>query len=638
MIREFYKTSGEDDPQETLARACHAWSHYQGVCDHALAQRLYDAVSKGWFMFASPVLSNAPTDKVKVRGLPVSCFLSYVPDSISGLIEHTNELRWLSVMGGGVGGHWSDVRDVSDIAPGPIPFIHTVDADIAAYKQGSTRKGSYAAYMHVDHPAIREFITLRVPTGDSNRKAFNLHNAVIISDEFMRAQMAGDDWEFTDPKTGPTGETVPARELWASILETRFRTGEPMILFEDTTYEAMPETQKDLGLQINGSNLCIEIVQPTSEDRTAVCCLSSPNAAKYDEWKDTGLIGDMVRMLDNVLDHFINHADPVNLKRAINAAKQERAIGIGLMGLHDYFQSHSVPFESEEAVEIGASIVANIKRQALVESALLAAERGEPNDMIGTGLRNAYLLAIAPNASSADLLGVSPSIEPNRANAYVRRTRAGTNVVQNANLKKIIGDDPELWASIMTNNGSVQHIDSIDDHTKLVYKTFDEIDMNWVIEHASERQRHVCQSQSVNLCFKPGVSRKHVREIHDMAWVKGLKSLYYLRTTSKQKADNLGEDVGSSRLSNNTKSIVYGKTNCPQCEMSKLLLDSNNIVYEYIDIQLLGKTAAEVTGRPDVRSLPQIYLHGQYIGGFEKLHEALKKSNVELDECKSCEG
>ena len=418
MIMDFYSIKGETSPQEVYARAACAWSIFKGKQDLNLAQRLYDYVSNKWFMFASPVLSNAPEHNGQAKGLPISCFLTYVPDTVQGLIDHSSELRWLSVMGGGVGGHWSDVRSVSDVAPGPIPFLHTVDADMTAYRQGKTRKGSYAAYLSIDHPDIMEFIGLRIPTGDVNRKCFNLHNAVNISDSFMDAVLKGNKYELVDPKRGGTGEFVDARTVWAKLLETRFRTGEPYLNFNDTANKALPQPLKDKGLKIHGSNLCNEIHLPTSEDRTAVCCLSSVNLEYFDEWKSTGMIADLVRMLDNVLEYFIENAPPA-LERAVRSAKAERSIGLGAMGFHEYLQRNNVAFESDKAKFMNTSMFTLIKTLALTESVVLGNERGVPSDMEGTKLRHAHLIAIAPNASSGILLSTSPSIEPSKANAFL---------------------------------------------------------------------------------------------------------------------------------------------------------------------------------------------------------------------------
>ena len=375
MLKDFYLNENENSPQEAYARASTAWSTYKGELDEDLAERLYSYVSNKWFMFASPVLSNAPNGTKKGKGLPISCFLTYVPDTLEGLISHSSELRWLSVFGGGVGGHWSDVRTVSDIAPGPMPFIHTVDADMIAYRQGKTRKGSYAAYMDVSHPDIIEFLNMRIPTGDVQRKALNLHNAINITDEFMNAVMDNSDFDLRDPKDQAVKESVNARKLWERILETRFRTGEPYLNFIDTANKYLPEPLKDLGLKINGSNLCNEIHLPTSEDRTAVCCLSSLNLEYYDDWKDTTIVRDLIRMLDNVLEYFIENA-PDSIERAKFSAYRERSIGLGAMGFHSLLQHHGVAWESETAREINRVVFSRIKSEAVAETELLAEERG----------------------------------------------------------------------------------------------------------------------------------------------------------------------------------------------------------------------------------------------------------------------
>ena len=315
MLKDFYLRGNEKSPQEAYVRASTAWATFKGDIDHDLAERLYNYVSNKWSMYASPVLSNAPNGTKHDKGLPISCFLTYVPDTLDGLISHSSELRWLSVLGGGVGGHWSDVRSVSDKAPGPIPFLHTVDADMIAYRQGKTRKGSYAAYMDISHPDIIEFLNMRIPTGDVQRKALNLHNAINITDDFMIAVETGESWDLKDPASGDITETMSARKLWERILEVRFRTGEPYLNFIDTANKYLPQPLKEKGLKIHGSNLCNEIHLPTDADRTAVCCLSSLNLEYYDEWKNTTIVEDLITMLVNVLEYFIENA-PDSISRA----------------------------------------------------------------------------------------------------------------------------------------------------------------------------------------------------------------------------------------------------------------------------------------------------------------------------------
>lgn len=643
MLKDFYLTEYESSPQEAFKRASVAWSKYKDEMDEDLAQRLYNYVSNKWFMFASPVLSNAPNGSKQGKGMPISCFLTYVPDTLEGLIDHTAELRWLSVYGGGVGGHWSDVRTVSDIAPGPMPFLHTVDADMIAYRQGKTRKGSYAAYMDVSHPDIIEFLNMRIPTGDVQRKALNLHNAINISDAFMEAVSNGTSWDLKDPKDDRVKDTVDARKLWERIIETRFRTGEPYLNFIDTANADLPQNLKDLGLKINGSNLCNEIHLPTSADRTAVCCLSSLNLEYYDDWKDTSIVRDLVRMLDNVLQYFIENA-PDTITRAKYSASRERSIGLGAMGFHSLLQKHGVAWESELAKEINTVVFNHIKKEAVAETELLAEERGEYPDGEGTRRRNSHLLAIAPNASSGVILSTSPSIEPLKANAYTHRTRAGSFLVKNKYLEEILtakGENNDAnWTSIITKKGSVQHLPFLTEGEKAVFKTADELDQNWVVQHAADRQKFICQGQSVNLFFPSGAPKAYVNQVHLRAWKEGLKGLYYLRTEAKQRAENVSEKVERVALQGDKRNIVYSKLDCPFCSMAKEELRLRGIPFDSIDLAEIGKSAAEVTGRKDVKSVPQIYIAGEYVGGYNELMDFLNKpiSVEEGDECRACEG
>jgi ribonucleoside-diphosphate reductase alpha chain len=547
LLKDYYCKDEEQSPQEAYARASVAY------CDGdlELAQRIYDAVSKGWFMFASPVLSNAPRPGQKAKALPISCFLTYVPDSLEGLIDHTAELRWLSVKGGGVGGHWNDVRAISDKAPGPMPFLHTVDADMTAYRQGKTRKGSYAAYMDISHPDIIEFLNMRVPTGDVNRKNLNLHHAINITDDFMRAVERGEMWDLKDPNDATVRETMPARTLWQQILEVRYRTGEPYLNFIDTANRALPHTMKAKGLKIHGSNLCNEIHLPTSEDRTAVCCLSSLNLEKYDEWKETNLVRDLIRFLDNVLQFFIDNAGD-EISRARYSATQERSLGLGAMGWHSLLHQKRIAFESHEARELNWDVFRTIKEQASQESIQLGLERGEAPDMQGTGRRNAHLLAIAPNANSSIIVSTSPSIEPMKANAYTHRTRAGSHLVKNIyleqELKKAKKNTQDVWSDIITNGGSVQHLDFLSDKVKDVFKTAIELDQNSLVEQAADRQEFLCQGQSLNLFFPAGADKKQLHDAHFAAWKLGTKGLYYLRTETSQRAENVSQKVARDAL------------------------------------------------------------------------------------------
>ena len=549
LLKDYYCRDDEKTPQQAFARAAVAYSYG----DLELAQRIYDYVSKGWFMYASPVLSNAPIEGEPVKALPISCFLTYVPDSLDGLIDHSAELRWLSVKGGGVGGHWSDVRAVSKKAPGPMPFLHTVDADMVAYRQGRTRKGSYAAYIDVDHPDIVEFVNMRIPTGDVNRKNLNLHHAVNITDKFMMAVQAGADWDLIDPDDKTVRDTMKARKLWEHILETRYRTGEPYLNFIDTANRALPQSQQDMGLKIRGSNLCNEIHLVTNEERTAVCCLSSVNLEMYDSWKDTTMIEDLTIFLDNVLQFFIDHAGD-EISRARYSAQQERSLGLGAMGLHSYFQKHMIPFGSDDAIKVNEEIFSTIKERAVKATLEMGKKRGEAPDMKGTGRRNAHMLAIAPNANSSMIVDTSPSIEPWKANAFTSRTRVGSHLNKNpyleTELEKIGRNTNEIWSSIITNGGSVQHLDFLSDHVKEVFKTAIELDQLWLIRLAGDRQKYLCQGQSLNVFFPAGASKAYLHQVHYQAWALGCKGLYYLRTESSNKAENVSAKVEREKLDN----------------------------------------------------------------------------------------
>jgi ribonucleoside-diphosphate reductase alpha chain len=563
LLKDYYQTKQEVSPQQSYARAAVAYSDG----DMELAQRIYNYASSGWFMYASPLLSNAPMPGENTKALPISCFLTYVPDSLDGLIDHTAELRWLSVKGGGVGGHWSDIRAVSDKAPGPMPFIHTVDADMTAYRQGKTRKGSYAAYMDISHPDIIEFLNMRIPTGDVNRKNLNLHHAVNITDAFMRAVERDETWDLVDPNDATARDSMRARKLWEIVLETRYRTGEPYLNFIDTSNRALPQTMKDRGLKINGSNLCNEIHLPTNEDRTAVCCLSSVNLEKYDEWKDTTMIRDLIRLLDNVLQFFIDNAGD-EISRARYSATQERSLGLGAMGWHSYLHKHRIPFESEMAETKNNQIFEYIKSEAVAETEQLAIERGECPDMGGTGRRNSHLLAIAPNANTSIICGTSPSIEPNKANAYTHRTRAGSYLVKDRYLEEELVEagknDADTWSSIITNGGSIQHLKFLSDEVKEVFKTAIEIDQDAIISLGADRQKYLCQGQSLNVFFPAGASKKDLHKIHYNAWKLGCKGLYYLRTETSNKAENVSTKVVRDALKD-YETQVMSQEECESC-------------------------------------------------------------------------
>jgi ribonucleoside-diphosphate reductase alpha chain len=573
LLKDYYCRDDEKSPQMAYARAAVAFCGG----NLKLAQRIYDYVSQGWFMYSSPVLSNATIKGEEVKALPISCFLTYVPDTLDGLIDHTAELRWLSVKGGGVGGHWSDIRAVSKKAPGPMPFLHTVDADMVAYRQGRTRKGSYAAYMDIDHPDIVEFINMRIPTGDVNRKNLNLHHAVNVTDKFMEAVEKGDDWNLLDPNDKSVRDTMPARRLWELILETRYRTGEPYVNFIDTANAALPQAQKDLGLSIKGSNLCNEIHLVTDEERTAVCCLSSVNLEKYDEWVGTNMVKDLIVFLDNVLQFFIDNAGD-EISKARYSAERERSLGLGAMGLHSYLQRHSVPFDCEQASGMNDSIFKHIKEQAEAATLEMGKRRGEAPDMKGTGRRNAHMLAIAPNANSSMIVNTSPSIEPWKANAFTSRTRVGSHLNKNpyleAELEKIGKNTEEVWSTIITNGGSVQHLDFLHDHVKEVFQTAIEINQLALIRLAGERQKYLCQGQSLNIFFPAGADKRNLHQVHFQAWKQGCKGLYYLRTETSNRAENVSQKIEREKLDDiiNPDSIKFSngseeqQDECIACE------------------------------------------------------------------------
>ncbi len=552
-LEDRYLVEGETSPQDAFARAARAFAD-----DEEHAQRLYDYASKLWFMFSTPILSNGGTK----RGMPISCFLNYVEDSRGGITDHYTENAFLSSVGGGVGGCWNDVRSVGSRtsagseSTGVIPFLKVVDAEMLAFSQGVTRRGSYAAYLEMSHPEIEEFLDIRKPTGgDINRKSTNLHHGVVVSDAFMeliegatREEGFDDSWDLVDPHSGNVTKTVSAKTLWVKLIQNRVETGEPYIMFGDTVEEAMPDYQRALGLKVHHSNLCSEITLPTTEDRTAVCCLSSVNLEEFDEWRDDDMfIPDLVRMLDNVLTFFIDNA-PDELHRARLSAQRERSIGLGAMGFHAYLQRQHIPFESVLAKGANNRMFNRIKSEAVRATKQLAQERGECPDGQGFGVRNAHLLAVAPNASSSIICGnTSPSIEPYRANAFTQKTKSGSSLLKNEYLEDCLRDigmdTDDVWKSIITNSGSVQHLEFLDDYTKDVFKTAVEIDQKWVIEFAADRQKEICQSQSLNVFFPANVSKQELHAIHMMAWKQGVKTLYYLRSEAIKRAETVSDEA-----------------------------------------------------------------------------------------------
>ena len=566
-LKDRYLLPEETSPQDGFMRAAKAFSD-----NDEMAERIYNYASKLWFMYSTPILSNGGTN----RGMPISCFLNYVGDSREGLTGHYTENAWLASIGGGIGGYWGHVRSdgVSTSggsqSSGSIPFLHVVDSEILAFSQGKTRRGSYEAYMDMSHPEIIEFLEMRKPSGgDIHRKCLNLHHAINISDEFMQliekciAEPTYDDsWNLIDPHTKKVIRTVSARDLWQKLLETRVATGEPYVSFIDTINDALPETQKKLGLRVHHSNLCTEITLPTNENRTAVCCLSSVNLEKYEEWKNEPLfVPDLVRFLDNALSYFIENA-PESVFRAKFSAASERSIGLGAMGFHAYLQSKGIPFESALAKALNLKIFKKIKQEAVEESERLAIKRGEAPDMEGTGRRNAHLLAIAPNASSSIICGTtSPSIEPYRANAYVQKTMSGSFLVKNKYLEKLLDkkgmNTDAVWQSIVAQRGSVLHLDELYDYEKDTFKTSIEINQQWVIEHAADRQQYVCQGQSVNVFVPADVNIKELHDIHMLAWKRRIKTLYYCRSEAIKRAELVSKKV---------ERTIIPEADCLACE------------------------------------------------------------------------
>ena len=567
-LKDRYMVPGEESPQEAFARAAMAFAD-----DEAHAQRLYDYVSKLWFMFSTPVLSNGGT----TRGLPISCFLNYVEDSREGITDHYVENAFLSSFGGGIGGHWSDVRaqgtktSKGSESTGVIPFIKVVDAEMLAFSQGVTRRGSYAAYLHMSHPEIEEFLDVRKPTGgDTNRKSINLHHGVVVPDSFMELIHSAtkfdnfdDSWDLIDPHTRQVKRTVSARALWVKLLQNRMETGEPYIMFEDAVNNELPDFQKQKGLEVHHSNLCSEITLATNDERTAVCCLSSVNLEYYDEWsKHPAFIPDLIRMLDNVLTDFIERA-PQQLDRAKFSAMRERSLGLGAMGFHAYLQKNGIPFESLGAQSANQTIFQKIREDADKTTRKLAQEKGACPDDDTCTVRNAHLLAIAPNASSSIICGnTSPSIEPFRANAFTQKTKSGSNLLKNKYLEKVLEkhgqNTDEVWKSIITNKGSCQHLEFLTDDEKDVFKTAVELNQAWLVEHAADRQQYICQSQSLNLFFPPDVNKGDLHNAHMLAWAKNLKTLYYLRSEAISRADNVTSQA--------KREIIFEQEDCLSCE------------------------------------------------------------------------
>jgi len=572
-LKESYMREDETSPQERFAYVSKSFGTNQ-----AHAQRLYEYSSRHWLSYSTPILSFGRSN----RGLPISCFLPYLHDSAEGLVDCLSEVNWLSMLGGGVG-IGIGIRSADDKSVGVMPHLRTYDASSLAYRQGRTRRGSYAAYLDISHPDILIFLEMRKPTGDPNMRTLNLHHGINITDDFMLLlekcmidPHCDDTWELKDPHNGEVRDKISAKELWQRILEMRMQTGEPYLHFIDTSNRLMPEFQKKLGLSIKQSNLCSEIILPTDKDRTAVCCLSSLNLEYYDEWKDDPIfLRDMAEMLDNVLQYFIDNA-PEQVSRAKYSAMRERSIGIGALGWHAYLQRNSLPWESALAVSRNKQIFKHIRAMLDQANIYLGKERGEAPDAQGTGYRFSHMLAIAPNASSSIIMGnTSPSIEPFRANAYRQDTLSGSSLNKNRWLDKIIRekcnedtslDYDETWSSIIANDGSVQHLNFLDDWTKDVFKTSMEIDQRWLVEHAADRQDYIDQAQSLNLFFRPDVNIKYLHAVHFMAWKRGLKTLYYCRSEKLAKADKVAKKIEREVIKEiDLRALTEGDT-CLACE------------------------------------------------------------------------
>lgn len=558
-LKDSYMRDDEQSPQHRFA-----FVSKQFGSNLAHAQRLYEYASKHWLSYSTPILSFGRN----ARGQPISCFLPYLHDSANGLVDCLSEVNWLSMLGGGVGIHVG-IRGADEKSVGVMPHLKVYDASSLAYKQGTTRRGSYAAFLADNHPDIIQFLEMRKPTGDQNMRTLNLNHGINFSDAFMskvdaRSKDANfdDSWDLVQPNTGAVTETISAKDLWIRWIEMRMQTGEPYGWFIDTANACMPEHLKKLGLTNNGSNLCTEISLPTNKDRTAVCCLSSVNLEYYDEWKNDPLfLSDVLEMLDNVLTYFIENA-PDTIARAKYSAMRERSVGVGALGFHAYLQKNRIPFESALAKSFNKRVFKHIRTQLNAANIRLAEERGACPDGVDGGafVRCSHVMALAPNASSSIIMGnTSPSCEPYAANVYRQDTSSGAFITKNRFLDELLMEESrkhknsQMWyddtiASIISNDGSVQHLEWMSDHDKLVFKTAFEIDQMWVIEHAGDRQPEFDQAQSINVFFRPDASVKYLHDVHMAAWKKKLKSLYYCRSTKLRKADKVGQRVERKRI------------------------------------------------------------------------------------------
>lgn len=572
-LQESYMRDEETTPQERFAYVSKAFA-----TDDEHAQRLYEYSSKHWLSYSTPILSYGRSK----RGMPISCFLNYIEDTADGLVQNFSETAWLSMLGGGVGIGFG-IRSADDKSTGVMPHLKTYDASSLAYRQGKTRRGSYAAYLDISHPDILLFLEMRKPTGDQNMRTLNLHHGINISDRFMEIVErcmqdpdADDGWNLCDPHSGAVRETVSAKALWQKILELRMETGEPYIHYIDTSNRNLPEFQKELGLKIHQSNLCSEIILPTNEERTAVCCLSSVNLENYDAWsRDPMFLKDVAEMLDNVLQYFIDNA-PDTVARAKFSAIRERSIGIGALGFHAYLQKKNIAWEGAVAKGTNMRMFRLIRSKLDEANIQLGKERGEAPDAKGTGKRFSHVMAIAPNASSSIIMGnTSPSIEPFRANAYRQDTLSGAHLNKNKYLDQLIMakceennklDYDEIWSSIIANDGSAQHLSFLSDEEKDVFKTSMEIDQRWLIEHAADRQNFIDQAQSLNLFFRPNVNIKYLHAIHYLAWKQGLKTLYYCRSEKLGKADKVSKRIEREVIKEIDMQALIDDETCIACE------------------------------------------------------------------------
>lgn len=577
-LKESYMAEGEISPQERFAFVSKAFSSNS---EHA--QRLYNYSSKHWLSYSTPILSFGRSK----RGLPISCYLNYIEDTAEGLVNNLSETNWLSMMGGGVGIGFG-IRSSDDKSTGVMPHLKMYDASSLAYRQGRTRRGSYAAYLDISHPDVISFLEMRKPTGDQNQRCLNLHHGINITDDFMKIietcmtdSSANDDWDLVDPNSGEVRDTVSARYLWQLILEMRMQTGEPYLHFIDTSNRQLPPWLKEKNLKVHQSNLCSEIILPTDKDRTAVCCLSSVNLEYYDEWKnDSQFLHDVLEMLDNVLQYFIDNA-PDTIARARFSAMRERSVGVGALGFHAYLQKKGIPFESAMAKSMNFGIFAHIKEGLDRANEQLGKKRGCAPDISESSTpfirRFSHVMAIAPNASSSIIMGnTSPSIEPWRANAYRQDTLSGSHLNKNkfldALLKKKCEEDSkldyeEIWSSIIANDGSVQHLKCLNDYEKDIYKTAMEIDQRWVIEHSADRQKFIDQAQSVNLFFRPDANIKYLHAVHFLAWKMGLKTLYYCRSEKIGKADRVSKRIEREIIKEiDINELTNAEDTCLACE------------------------------------------------------------------------